>query len=175
MSKEVFAVVDNATNITGMVSMQIYGCPVTVEWQMSSLQERGQWQIEVRPANDGAAQFNLARDNGVYLVAVANCDPVNLSEQVGTLESKQREVAAHVLRNLALYGMTEIRVVKGEQEVLCYPIVGDRDDAPFEDTHDLKVDPPRRFRVYHYAPYKKSDEQQPPIELQTTEPVQWHS
>lgn len=175
MSKEVFGVIDNATLVTGMVSLEIYGCPVTVEWQMNSLQQRAQWQLEVRPVNEGAAQFNLARDNGVYYVAVANSEPVNLAESVGTQESKQRETAAMVLRNLMLYGMTEIRVVKADHEVACIPIVGERDQAPMEDTQDLNIDPPRRFRIVHFAPYKRSGEHEPTVELQQAEPVQWRS
>jgi len=175
MANEIFEMIDQATTLTGLKTLDLYGCPVTIEWEMQSLQQRAQWQLEVRPANDGAAQYNLAHDNGAYLVAVANSAPINLAENVGTSQAKQREAAAKVLRNLMLYGMTEIRVVKGDKETVCIPIVGEGDIAPMEDTRDLQVDPPRRFRIVHYAPYKRGGEHEPSVELKSAEPVQWQS
>jgi len=175
MSRELFAVIDHASVVSGVKSIEIHGCAVSVEWQMSSLQQRGQWQLEVRPPNNGAAQYNLACDAGAYLIAVGACDPINLAQQVGPAETRQREIAARVLHNLMRYGMTEIGIVKAEQEVACIPIVGERDEAPFEDTRDLQIDPPRRFRVFHYAPYARAGEREASIESTTPEPVQWRS
>ncbi|MHC4976436.1 MAG: hypothetical protein ACYTF7_07500 [Planctomycetota bacterium] len=158
---ELFKVVDNETTTNGVKSIDLFGCSAILEYEIKSLQTRAEWAVEVRPTNKGAATFDLARtagsSGGVMYLAVGTCPAIDLSEQVGPSETKQRELASTILRNLVLYGLTELRVIKHQEVVTAIPILGERDVAPFEDTNDLQVSPPRRFHVYHYAPYDRDE------------------
>ena len=177
MAQEIFDIIDNATSVTGSATIDLYATTAMVEWEISSLQLRSVWQLEVRGVNEGAAQYNLARDeHGVLWVAVGQCEPINLFDHAGAKELDQRQLASTILRNLVRYGLTEVRVVKGGQEVAVIPILGERDKAPMEDTDDFRLDPPRRFRIFHYAPYaKQGDTSDSATTLtQSTEPVQWY-
>jgi hypothetical protein len=175
MAQQMFDVVDNATMSQGVKEVLVYGCHATIEYEVKSLQTRGEWQLELRALNEGAAQYNLAHTPGnILYVAVGSCEPINLAEHAGVSASKQRELAATILHNLVRYGLTEIRVIKGHEEIAAIPMLGDRDTPPMEDTNDLGVDPPRRFHIYHYAPFVRegdSDE----LELSPhKETIEWY-
>lgn len=174
MPKEIFTMIESATSAQGVKVMNLLGAQCEVEWQMGSVQNRKSWQIEIRPPNRGAATFDLAcNEVGVLLLAVANSEPINLQKHAGTSQAEQKELALKILSNLIRYGLTEIRVVKHDKEVLSIPVLGERDAAAFEDTKTLNVDPPRRFRIYHYAPYARSGESDSYEHVKEKEPIEW--
>ncbi|MFG0256599.1 MAG: hypothetical protein ACF8GE_01720 [Phycisphaerales bacterium JB043] len=175
MASEMFSVVDNATSQRGAKNITVFGCPAVIEFEVSSLQNRGEWQLELRALNNGAAQFNLARDrSGILYMAVGTCPAIDLSEHVGDLESKQRDLASRILRNLMLYGLTEIRVMKGHDEVTVVPILGERDGTPLENTHDMGLDHSSYLEIRHYAPYVRSGDSDEQELASPEEPIEWN-
>ena len=174
MPASIFHVVESATRIHGVENLEILGAKCVLEYQLASTQNREQWQLELRPPNGGAAQFNLARDaKGRLLLAVGNCEPIDLSKNAGPSERAQRDLALKILTNLIQYGMTEVRIMKGDQETIAIPILGDRDGVPMEDTKDMNVETPRRFRIYHYAPYEREEHSREYEHIQPKEPIEW--
>ena len=174
MPTVIFQTVEKSNKMRGSEHLTILGAPCILEYQLASLQNRGEWQLEVRPTNGGAAQFNLARDKGGNLIlAVGQSEPINLAKNAGAGEKGQRELALKILSNLIQYGMTEVRIMKGDKETVSIPILGDRDGVPMEDTKDMNVETPRRFRIFHYAPFAREGHSREYEHVKPKEPIAW--